>query len=54
MKMLAVALAFCSVALCQPAQPIIDNERVTIWDVTWSNAEANPIPRHDLDFVTIY
>jgi hypothetical protein len=52
-RMSVIALALCSIAVCR-AQPIIDNERVRIWDVTWSKTEPNPIPRHDVDFVTIY
>jgi hypothetical protein len=53
-RMSAIVLALGSAAICPAAQPIIDNERVRIWDVTWSNTDPNPIPRHDLDFVTIY
>lgn len=53
-RMSAIVLALCCTAICQAAQPIIDNERVRIWDVTWSKTEPDPIPRHDLDFVTIY
>jgi hypothetical protein len=53
-RMSAIVLALCSTAICQAEQPIIDNERVRIWDVTWSKTDPHPIPRHDLDFVTIY
>jgi hypothetical protein len=53
-KILTIAFALCATTVCQAAEPIIDNERVRIWDVTWSKTEPNPIPRHDFDFVTIY
>lgn len=49
-----LALALCVASDCEGAQPIIDNERVTVWDVTWNKTDPNPVPRHDHDFVTIY
>ncbi|HLX41931.1 MAG TPA: hypothetical protein VKR43_00780 [Bryobacteraceae bacterium] len=34
------------------ARPIVDNERVTVWDVTWT-ANTQPI-RHQHDFVRVF
>jgi hypothetical protein len=48
------AIFFCCSAICEGAQPIVDNERITIWDVAWSKAEPSPVPRHAHDFLTIY
>jgi hypothetical protein len=50
----AFALALCMAAACEAAQPIIDNERVTVWDVTWMKGAETPIPPHAHDFVTVY
>ncbi|HYA15904.1 MAG TPA: hypothetical protein VEF06_00490 [Bryobacteraceae bacterium] len=47
-----VLLAFAT--LCGAAQPIIENERVTVWDVTWNSSEAAPVPHHAHEFVTVY
>ena len=46
-------LAICGAASAA-VQPIIDNERVTVWDVTWSAADPAPVPAHQHDFVTVY
>jgi hypothetical protein len=54
LKVGVIALALWAAASCEGAQPIVDNERVTVWDVTWTKAEPNPIPPHVHDFVTIY
>jgi hypothetical protein len=48
MRFAAFALALCFAAAGQAASPIIDNERVTVWDGT----SAVPHPAHD--FVTVY
>ena len=42
-----VAIALGSAALVQAAQPIIDNERVTVWDTT------SPLPPAEHDFVAV-
>src|SRR4051794_22681118 len=35
--------------------PIIDNERVTVWEVTWTPGNpAIPVPRADEDHVVVY
>ncbi|MGA2214550.1 MAG: hypothetical protein ABSH31_14835 [Bryobacteraceae bacterium] len=37
------AIALLSAALYgQSLKPVIDNERVTVWDVTWAKGETNP------------
>jgi hypothetical protein len=35
------------------AKQLIDNERVTVWDVTVEKAKATPLHRHPLDFVIV-
>jgi hypothetical protein len=47
-------LALVLTPLSRAAQPVIDNERVTIWDVTWSSADPAPVPHHSHEFVTVY
>ena len=47
--------AMCfGVALGQEAKPVIDNERVTVWDVTWAKGQANPARSRDRDVVTMW
>jgi hypothetical protein len=36
------------------AKQIFDNERVTIWDVTWFKGEPSPMHRHQYDLVGLY
>jgi hypothetical protein len=48
MKLAAFVLTLCCAAASQAATPIIDNERVTVWDVT------SPLPHPEHDFVTVY
>jgi hypothetical protein len=38
----------------QAAKPIIDNERVAVWDITWNKGIPSPIARHQYDFITVY
>src|SRR6185295_4626030 len=35
------------------ATQLIDNERVTVWDVTVEKARATPLHRHPLDYVVV-
>jgi quercetin dioxygenase-like cupin family protein len=35
------------------AKQLIDNERVTVWDVTVEKGKATPLHRHTLDFVLV-
>jgi hypothetical protein len=48
------ALAFCAAGISRAAQPIIDNERVTVWDITGTKDDPAATLRHDRDFVTVY
>ena len=36
------------------AAPVIDNDRVSVWDVTLAKGEAGPATPHDLDTVTLF
>lgn len=36
------------------AKQIFDNERVTIWDVTWIKGKPSPMHRHKYDLVGVY
>lgn len=50
----ALILLLLSVAASAEAPtPIIDNERVTVWDVTWAKGQPNPLPRTEHDFVAV-
>jgi hypothetical protein len=41
-----IALLVITVAVYgQDLKPVIDNDRVTVWDVTWNKATANPAGR---------
>ncbi len=52
-KSVFLALAFCCTAFAQAPQPIVNNERVTVWDVTWNKSQPNPLPRTEHDFVAV-
>ena len=47
-------VSLLTVTLCAGAAPIIDNDRVTVWDLTWSQDQPGAAMQHDRDFVTIY
>ena len=36
------------------ATQLIDNERVTVWEVTWLNGVRQPIHRHRYDMIGVY
>jgi quercetin dioxygenase-like cupin family protein len=36
------------------AKQVFDNERVTIWDVTWLKGKPSPMHRHKYDLVGVY
>jgi hypothetical protein len=38
----------------QDLKPVIDNERVTVWDVTWTKGTTNPARGHDLGAVVMW
>ncbi len=46
-------LAIGARAAAQPA-PVIDNERVTVWDITLTKGTAGPSTPHDLDTVIMF
>lgn len=50
---LACAVSFFSNGL-EAAQPIIDNERVSVWDVTWEKGQPNPAGQPPDPFVTVW
>jgi hypothetical protein len=50
-----VLAAVCFVtAFAQEPKPVIDNERVTVWDVTWTKGTTNPARGHDRDAVLMW
>jgi hypothetical protein len=50
-----VVVALMAAALHgQEAKPVIDNERVTVWDVTWTKGQTNPARGHALDAVVMW
>jgi hypothetical protein len=50
-----IALALMSGAVyAQELKPAIDNDRVTVWDVTWTKGTANPARGHDRDAVVLW
>jgi predicted metal-dependent enzyme (double-stranded beta helix superfamily) len=52
-KLIAVAVIGAAV-YGQEAKPVIDNERVTVWDVTWTKGQTNPARGHALDAVVMW
>ena len=34
--------------------PILDNERVTVWDLTWTRGAPSPLPRRNDDYLVLY
>jgi len=34
--------------------PIVDNERVTVWDITWTKGAPSPLPRRNDDYVVLF
>jgi hypothetical protein len=53
LKVFAIA-GLCAVLYAQDAKPVIDNERVTVWDVTWTKGQTNPARGHDRDAVVLW
>jgi predicted metal-dependent enzyme (double-stranded beta helix superfamily) len=58
LKLTTLAAVCCASAIGQDAQhsiqPVIDNERVTVWDVTWAKGQTNPARWHALDAVVMW
>jgi hypothetical protein len=46
-------VGFCAALYGQDLKPVIDNERVTVWDVTGITGQANPALGHDRDVVVM-
>ena len=46
-------VGFCAALFGQDLKPVIDNERVTVWDVTGAKGQANPALGHDRDVVVM-
>ena len=53
LKSTVLTLALCFAASAENVQPIVDNERVAVWDVTWAKGQPNPLPRMEHDFVAV-
>jgi hypothetical protein len=53
LKTILLTLALCLAASAEDLKPIIDNERVTVWDATWTRGKPNPLPRMEHDFVAV-
>jgi hypothetical protein len=51
-KLVALA-AVCAVGFAQDVKPVIDNDRVTVWDVTWAKGQTNPARGPDRDTVVM-
>lgn len=49
-----VPIACAAVGFGQELKPAIDNERVTVWDVTWTKGQTNPARGHDRDAVVMW
>jgi hypothetical protein len=54
LKPIALLTVCIAAASAQDAKPVIDNERVAVWDVTWKPGQANPSSGHDRDVVTMW
>jgi hypothetical protein len=53
LKWIALA-AFCAALQAQDRKPVIDNEHVRVWDVTWTKGAANPAaPDRDAVFMRL-
>jgi hypothetical protein len=53
LKSIALAAVCLLAAFGQEAKPVIDNERVTVWDVTWRKGQTNPAHGQGLDTVVM-
>jgi len=49
-----VLMACAAAAFGQELKPVIDNQRVTVWDVTWTKGQTNPARGHDRDAVIMW
>jgi len=51
-KLIALA-AVCAAGFAQDVKPVIDNDRVIVWDVTLTKGQTNPARGHDRDTVVM-
>jgi predicted metal-dependent enzyme (double-stranded beta helix superfamily) len=51
---IGVAAVCIANAFGRDAQLVIDNDRVSVWDVTWTKGQTNPARGHDRDVVTMW
>ncbi len=51
---LAIAGALIPAGRASDVKMIVDNPRVTVWDVSWDKGQPNPLPKHANDYVTVY
>jgi hypothetical protein len=54
LKSAVLAAVGFAAAFGQDAKPVIDNERVTVWDVTSTKGQTNPARGHDRDVVVMW
>lgn len=47
-------LALAQTAFAEDAKPAIDNERVTVWDMTWVKGKPGPVHKHQYDTVSVF
>jgi hypothetical protein len=52
-KIVALSV-LCTALFGQDLKPVIDNERVTVWDVTWAKGVTNPARGHAQDAVVMW
>jgi len=52
--LLCVLAAWASPALAQTPAPVIDNERVTVRDITLEQGKPGPVIEHEGDYVVLY
>src|ERR1700733_13902343 len=57
MRLIVLAAVCLAPTFAQDAgpdnKPVIDNDRVTVWDVTWMKGQTNPARGHDVDAVVM-
>ena len=54
LRTFVLAVVCVAAAFGQDAKPVIDNDRVTVWDVTWTKGQTNPARGHDRDAVVLW
>jgi hypothetical protein len=54
LKSLTLVAVCVAAAFGQELKPVIDNERVTVWDVTWTKGQTNPARGHANDSVVMW